>query len=65
MEKPIFDMSHQDGNTMFILGGARKILREAGQEERIEEMSNRVLESESYQEALQIIGEYVEYRFGD
>ncbi len=59
--KPQFEIDGQDGNIFSILGEARRILRNAGLSAEVEEMSMRVTRSDSYEEALKIISEYVEY----
>ena len=47
------------GNIFSIMGGASKILRHCGMKEKAEEMTARVTSSGSYEDALKIIGEYV------
>lgn len=58
--KPKCKLTGADGNIFNLIGLARKALREAGQRELGEEMTNRVYTSKSYDEALQIIMEYIE-----
>lgn len=50
----------QDGNIFSVLGSASRLLRRAGEPEQAKEMSDRVFQSGSYEEALRIISEYVE-----
>jgi hypothetical protein len=60
--KPELQIEGQDGNIFAVLGAASNVLRKAGvKKEKIEDMRERVFNSESYNEALAIIGEYVEY----
>ena len=58
--KPKCQLTGADGNIFNLMGLARKALREAGQRELGEEMTNRVYGAKSYDQALQIIMEYVE-----
>ena len=59
--KPNMDMSNQDGNIFNILGLASKILRQNNLGELKSEMQQRVLSCKSYDEALSIISEYVNF----
>ena len=59
-EKPQMALAGQDGNIFSILGNASRLLRRAGAAEQAKEMSGRVFQSSSYEEALHIISEYVE-----
>ena len=54
-----FDRNGSSGNIYCVMGGASKILRKCGMEDRAKEMVDRVTSSGSYDEALEIIGEYV------
>ena len=55
-----------DGNIFAVMGAARDAMRKAGiASEKRDELSNRVTSSGSYNEALMIIGEYVEFSFED
>ena len=58
--KPKMELAGHDGNIYFILGRASHLLKEHGMEEQSKEMWDRVLDSKSYDEALNIISEYVE-----
>lgn len=53
--KPKCKITGTDENIFNLIGLARKALREAGQRELGEEMTNRVYTAKSYDEALQII----------
>ena len=59
-EKPKCALIGQDGNIFNLVGIASKTLKRNGMHEESKEMSNRVFSSHSYDEALCIIGEYVE-----
>ena len=50
----------QDGNIFNLMGIASRTLRENGLGDQAKEMSSRIMASGSYDEALCIIGEYVE-----
>jgi len=50
----------QDGNIFAILGRASALLKQAGMKEQADEMFQRVTASGSYEQALNIISEYVE-----
>ena len=58
--KPKMQLEGHDGNIYFILGRASNLLKQAGQPDQAQEMWDRVLNSQSYNEALNIISEYVE-----
>ena len=49
-----------DGNIFFILGTASQLLQRNGQDDEARKMYERVTSSGSYDEALNIISEYVE-----
>lgn len=63
VEKPVMDYRNLDGNIFYVLGEARRVLKKAGQKEKVKEMSDRVIEAESYDQALAIIFEYVDPEF--
>lgn len=58
--KPECKLIGQDGNIFNLLGLARRALRDAKQIDKIPEMTERVQRSDSYDEALRILMEYVE-----
>lgn len=58
--KPRCALIGQDGNIFNLVGIASRTLKRNGMQEESKEMSNRVFKSHSYDEALCIIGEYVE-----
>lgn len=59
-QKPKMELVGHDGNIFSILGRAGRLLRQNGMAAQIQEMNNRVYGSHSYNEALNIISEYVE-----
>ena len=59
-EKPKCPLIGADGNIFNLLGMASRTLRENGMSEQAKEMQKRILSSNSYYEALNVIGEYVE-----
>jgi len=58
--KPFCQLLGEDGNIFNLMGIARRALRDANQIDKIPEMTERVLQSKSYGEALLVIMEYVE-----
>lgn len=58
--KPTCKLLGEDGNIFSILGRVSRTLKEHGKDEQAKEVSERVMASGSYDEALQIIMEYVE-----
>lgn len=58
--KPKCKLVGEDGNIFFILGKVSRTLKECGKADEAKECSNRVMASKSYDEALQIILEYVD-----
>jgi hypothetical protein len=60
MSKPQVKLIGQDGNVFNLIGIAAKALQRANQSEHAKEMTDKVFKSGSYDEALQIICEYVE-----
>lgn len=59
-QKPKMELVGHDGNIFSILGRAGRLLRQNGMADQIHEMNDRVYGSHSYNEALNIISEYVE-----
>ncbi|NCD03970.1 MAG: hypothetical protein EOM00_13455 [Clostridia bacterium] len=60
MMKPKCKLIGKDGNIFNLMGIARRTLKEAGLDEEATEMAERIMKSKSYDEALQIIMDYVE-----
>ena len=58
-KKPDCPLIGQDGNIFNLMGIASRTLRQNGMAEEAKEMTNRIYQSGSYDEALCIIGEYV------
>lgn len=58
--KPKCKLIGEDGNIFNLIGIAARALRRAGLSAKADEMSNKVMHSGSYSEALSIIMEYVE-----
>lgn len=58
--KPKCKLIGEDGNIFNLLGIASRTLKRENLKEEADEMVARVYDSKSYQEALAIIGEYVE-----
>ena len=57
--KPDCPLIGEDGNIFHLVGIAAKTLRRNGMSTEATEMSTRIFNSGSYEEALGIIGEYV------
>ena len=57
--KPDCPLIGEDGNIFHIMGIASEALRENGMQEQAEEMRSRILQCQSYDSALSIIGDYV------
>lgn len=58
--KPRCKLIGENGNIFNLLAIASRVLRNNGKSAEAEEMNARVFECESYDDALRIIGEYVE-----
>ena len=57
--KPDCPLIGQNGNIFNLMGIASKTLKDHGMLGRAEEMRNKIMASGSYEEALNILGEYV------
>ena len=57
--KPNCKLIGEDGNVFNLLGKASRMLKDNGQSVEAKEMSERIMDCASYNEALNIIGEYV------
>ena len=57
--KPDCELIGQDGNIFNLMGIASRSLKQSGLKTEAKEMCDRVMSSESYSEALSIIGDYV------
>jgi hypothetical protein len=60
LEKPECKLIGENGNIFNLLGIASQCLKRAGLRDQASEMAERVFQSQSYDEALVIIGEYVD-----
>ena len=60
MNKPKVKLVGQNGNIYNILGIASRALKEAGYADEAKEMQTEVFASDSYQEALAIVLQYVD-----
>ncbi len=58
--KPECKLTGTDGNIFALAGRATKVLKRAGQRDKVGEMTGKIFKSSSYEEALGIIQEYVE-----
>ena len=59
-EKLIYESNGPTANIFSIIGNCQKILKKQNRPEEAKEVFTRVNNSQSYEEALEIIGEYVE-----
>jgi len=59
--KPRLKVGGQDGNIFAVLSSATKVLKQAGLQHQVQEMQERVFNSGSYNEALSIISDYVDW----
>lgn len=59
-DKPSIKLVGEDGNIFAILGRASTALRKSDRAEQTKEMSQRVFNCHSYDDALSIISEYVD-----
>lgn len=58
--KPVCKLVGSDGNIFNLLGIASRALKRVGMNDKANEMTNKVFNSGSYEEALGIILEYVD-----
>lgn len=59
-KKPVAPIIGADGNVFNLIGICSKALKKAGYKEQADEMTNRIQNSKSYDEALSIMMEYVD-----
>ena len=59
VSKPDCPLIGQDGNIFNLVGIASRTLREHGFSQQANEMAQKVFESSSYEEALNVLGDYV------
>jgi len=60
--KPVVQLVGQNGNVFNLVGICSRALKKAGKPEEAKAMQQRVFGCGSYEEALAIMGEYVEIR---
>jgi len=60
MNKPVVKLIGENGNIFNLVGIATKALKTAGLKDKADELTKRIFNSRSYDEALVIIGEYCE-----
>lgn len=60
MNKPKCKLIGEDGNIFNLMGIARKTLIRNGQRTEAEKMTEEIMSSSSYDEALQILDKYVD-----
>ena len=60
--KPVVQLVGENGNVFNLLGLCSRALKKAGRVEDAKAMQQRVFQAGSYEEALGIMGEYVEIR---
>ena len=60
MNKPVCKLIGEDGNVFNLLGKVSKVLKQNNLYEQEKEMTDRVFNSRSYNEALRIFADYVE-----
>ena len=60
MDKPKCKLIGTDGNVFALLGQVSRTLKKAGLSDQASEMQKKVFSAGSYEEALNIFGEYVE-----
>jgi hypothetical protein len=60
MDKPTCVLSGVNGNVFNLVTHASKALKDAGLKGKSDEMIDRIFNTNSYEEALKVIGEYVE-----
>lgn len=60
IEKPLAAIIGADGNVFNLIGICSRALKTAGFPEKAKEMTNRITNSKSYEEALSIMCEYIE-----
>ena len=58
--KPKCQLTGEDGNVFNLIGIASRCLKRAGQPEKAKEMGEKIRGAGSYDEALNIIGQYVD-----
>jgi hypothetical protein len=60
MDKPKCRLIGEDGNVFNIIGLVSKALKKAGQDDKANEFQTKAMSSGSYEEVLNLCGDYVE-----
>lgn len=59
--KPKIELDPIDRNIFAIIGSAKKALQQSGENQKAEEMIDKTYSTHSYEEALQVVMEYVDF----
>ena len=59
-DKPRCKLSGVDGNVFVLAGKVTRALKDAGQHDKAHEFTNKLFQTKSYDEALQLMHEYVD-----
>jgi hypothetical protein len=62
MSKPVCKLIGTDGNVFSLVGKASAVLRKAGQQQQVKELREKIFACGSYNQALQILMEYVDIK---
>lgn len=62
VSKPTVNLSDAEDNIYILVNKVSKILKQNGLYQQAQEMSRRVFNSESYEEAIKIISKYVKIK---
>lgn len=60
MSKVIFERNGESGNIYWVMGAAYTVLLQEGRRQDAEAMQNKVMEQHSYEDALEVIAEFVD-----
>lgn len=60
-DKPVVKIGNLNGNIFVIMAEARRVLKRAGRADSAEEMVGKVMSSDSYDNALSILSQYVRF----
>lgn len=60
MDKPTVKLIDEDGNVFSIIGRVSKVLKRAGMPDKAEEFRKKAFSSDSYNDVLNLVGEYCE-----
>jgi hypothetical protein len=59
VKKPVVQLTGTDGNVFSIIGRVSSALKQAGQEDKAKELTNKAFACKSYQEVLSLLPDYV------